>query len=192
MIQRFLLLLLITSLSITESLSQNRTSLGVKVGVNFTGFHTGTSTYTGEFGLNAGLIVDHKISNLLSIQPELIFNEKAGNYTISGNDMVIRATSKVKYIDIPIMAKINILESINFQLGPQVGFLVAEKTEYNSDVIETAPKVLDLALNGGFGYQPKRNIFLQARYSYGVKEIFENENYKNSVISLSIGYKFQN
>ncbi|TQI71162.1 outer membrane protein with beta-barrel domain [Gramella sp. Hel_I_59] len=192
MIQRFLLLLLITSLSITKSLSQNRTSLGVKVGVNFTGFHTGTSTYTGEFGLNAGLIVDHKISNFLSIQPELIFNEKAGNYTIPGNEMVIRATSKVKYIDIPIMAKINILESINFQLGPQVGFLVAEKTEYNSDVVETTPKVLDLALNGGFGYQIKRNIFLQARYSYGVKEIFENENYKNSVISLSIGYKFQN
>ena len=192
MIRRFLLLLLITLLSLSKSFSQNKTSFGIKAGVNFTGFHTGTSTYTGEFGLNAGLILEHRISDLLSVQPELIFNEKAGDYTISGNDMVIIATSKVKYIDVPIMAKINILENLNLQLGPQIGFLLSEKTNYDSNEIEIEPEFLDFAINGGLGYQTQSNIFVQARYSYGLKEIFENRNYKNSVISLSIGYKFRN
>lgn len=189
---RFLLLVLFILGISTNNFAQNKTTFGLKAGVNFTGFHTGTSTYTGQFGVNAGATLEHRITRIISIQPELIFNQKGGDYTISGNDMVIRATSKLNYLDIPLMAKINILENLNFQLGPQIGFLLSEKTEYGSEEIDTAPEFLDLGINAGLGYQTKSRIFVQARYSYGIKEIFENTNYKNSVISLSIGYKFKN
>lgn len=190
--RRFLLLFLFIIGISTTNFSQNKTTFGIKAGINFTGFHTGTSTYTGEFWINTGIILEHRISNLISIQPELVFNQKAGNYIILGNEMVITAISKLKYLDIPIMAKINFIENLNLQLGPQIGFLLSEKTDYDSNEIEIEPEFLDFAINGGLGYQTKYNIFVQARYSYGLKEIFENRNYKNSVISLSIGYKFKN
>lgn len=51
--------------------------------------------------------------------------------------------------------------------------------------------VFDFALNGGLSFKFNDDLFLQARYSYGLTEIFENERYKNSVVSLSLGYFFK-
>lgn len=42
--------------------------------------------------------------------------------------------------------------------------------------------------HGGLEYQFQNGIFIQTIYSYGLTKLFENKDFKNSVVSLSIGY----
>ncbi|WP_053970423.1 outer membrane beta-barrel protein [Mangrovimonas sp. ST2L15] len=98
--------------------------------------------------------------------------------------------SKLGYIDIPILAKVYLGNKFLFEVGPQIGFNISKKTKFNGTEIDTEIKTLDTAIVGGFGFQFDQGLFIQARYAYGLSEIFENERYKNSVISLSLGYKF--
>jgi hypothetical protein len=176
----------------TLSIAQSELTFGVKGGANFTGFHTGSSTFSSEFGINLGGIAEYSLSDRFSIQAELLFNQKAGTFTIRDNSNFVLGSvvSKLGYIDIPIIAKIYIGDKFSFQVGPQFGFNISEKTEFNGSEIESELKTLDTAIVGGFGYQFKQGLFIQARYGYGLSEVFEDDKYKNSVISLSLGYKF--
>ncbi|MEP1489037.1 MAG: porin family protein [Algibacter sp.] len=177
----------------TLSIAQNKMTLGMKIGGNFTGFHTGSSTFSSEFGINLGGIAEYTISNKFNLQAELLFNQKAGSFTIKDNSNVFlgNVISKIGYIDIPVLAKIYLGNKFSFEIGPQIGFKISEETEFNRNDLRPEIKTLDTAIVGGFGYQLEQGMFLQARYGYGLAEIFENENYKNSVISLSLGYKFK-
>lgn len=172
--------------------AQNQLEFGVKAGGNFTGFHTGSSTFSSEFGINLGGIAEYSLSDRFSIQAELLFNQKAGTFTVRDNSNLVlgNVVSKLGYIDIPILAKVYISEKFSFEVGPQIGFNISEKTEFNGSEVESELNTLDTALVGGFGYQFEQGLFIQARYGYGLSEVFENERYKNSVISLSLGYKF--
>ena len=62
------------------SIAQSELTFGVKGEANFTGFHTGSSTFTSEFGINLGGITEYSISEKFSIQTELFFNQKAGTF----------------------------------------------------------------------------------------------------------------
>jgi hypothetical protein len=176
----------------TLSIAQSELTFGVKGGANFTGFHTGSSTFSSEFGINLGGIAEYSLSDRFSIQAELLFNQKAGTFTIKDNSNFVLGSvvSKLGYIDIPIIAKIYIGDKFSFEVGPQFGFNISEKTEFNDSEIESETNTLDTAIVGGFGYQFEQGLFIQARYGYGLSEVFENDKYKNSVISLSLGYKF--
>ncbi len=185
-----LTVLLLMICGITKA--QSELEFGVKGGANFTGFHTGSSTFSSEFGINLGGIAEYSISDKFSLQAELLFNQKAGTFTVKDNSNIVlgNVESKLGYIDIPILAKIYLGDKFSFEVGPQIGFNVSEKTEFNGSEVDTEIKTLDTAIVGGFGFQFDKGLFIQARYAYGLSEIFENERYKNSVISLSLGYKF--
>ena len=47
----------------TFSIAQSELTFGVKGGANFTGFHTGSSTFSSEFGINLGGIVEYSLSD---------------------------------------------------------------------------------------------------------------------------------
>ncbi|MDT0678109.1 porin family protein [Autumnicola musiva] len=190
MTKRILLIIFLVLGVCVRNFAQNKHSFSVKAGINFTGFHTGSSTYTGEFGVNAGILYEYRLSSFISLQPEMVFSQKGGEYKTPGNEWYVYATSKLNYIDIPLMVKIKILENINFQVGPQIGLLLSGKTEYEGKEIGTETNFLDFAVNGGFGFDVFQKFFIQTRYSYGLSELFKDKNYKNSVISLSVGYKF--
>lgn len=172
--------------------AQSEFEFGVKGGANFTGFHNGSSTFTSEFGINLGGIAEYSVSDKFSLQAELLFNQKAGTFTVRNNSNVVLGSvvSKLGYIDIPILAKVYLGNKFSFEVGPQIGFNISKKTKFNDTEIDTEIKTLDTAIVGGFGFQFDQGLFIQARYAYGFSEIFENERYKNSVISLSLGYKF--
>ena len=106
---------------------------GVKAGYNYSTFSGETSslsTIEGLSGFYIGGLVELPISNVLSIQPELIFSrqgvalrqglEKSG-IRIEINNADIR----LDYLNIPVMAKVN-LGPLFLQGGVQFGFLVSK------------------------------------------------------------------
>ena len=190
---------------------------GVKAGYNYSTFSGETSslsTIEGLSGFYIGGLVELPISNVLSIQPELIFSrqgvalrqglEKSG-IRIEINNADIR----LDYLNIPVMAKVN-LGPLFLQGGVQFGFLVSkpkvnrltntslfpllDKDSYNS---------FDFGVGAGLGFNLNRRLFVEARYTHSLTNaldpnnnslknahISDDNNFKNAVLSLGLGVKF--
>lgn len=191
---------------------------GVKAGYNYSTFSGETSslsTIEGLSGFYIGGLVELPISNVLSIQPELIFSrqgvalrqglEKSG-IRIEINNADIR----LDYLNIPVMAKVN-LGPLFLQGGVQFGFLVSkpkvnrltntslfpllDKDSYNS---------FDFGVGVGLGFNFNRRFFAEARYTHSLTNVFDpnddyfkasgigsnNNNFKNAVLSIGLGMKF--
>lgn len=184
----------------TNLIAQNHIRFGAKIGGNLTGFHTGKSADTDNVLFNIGGLAELDLTNSFSLQVELLYNKKGGLFLVRDVPVsqFFSVDTRLEYIDIPIQGKWEFIKNLSFDFGPQIGFLIDSEGEIvnsqndNGKKIElsTITNTIDFALNGGFSYKFYENFFLQARYSYGLTEIFDNKKYKNSVISLSLGYLF--
>ncbi|WP_248723075.1 porin family protein [Seonamhaeicola sp. ML3] len=177
----------------TNLIAQNEIIFGIKAGGNFSGFHTGKSAGTDTFGISIGGMAEYELSSLFSLQAELLYNSRGGKFSGDGsnpNDFGFDA--KLSYLDIPVQGKIYFVEKMSFDFGTQFGFLINDKGELYSgeevDLVNT--NTVDLSINGGFSYKFENNMVIQTRYNFGLTEVFENERFKTSMISLSLGYYF--
>lgn len=191
---------------------------GIKAGVNY-------STISSEiepdhiFGYHAGIVAEFPLSPVFAIQPELLYSLEGARSDVefSEGEFTFSSDQKIKlgYINLPVMAKYFVAPGFSLQAGPQLGYLVSGKNEYeiSSNFIEdfdmnesgTADikdevKKISLGVNFGLGYE-FQNLFLQGRYHLGLTDInnsegmddefeMEMEKLKNRGFQVSIGYKF--
>lgn len=199
------LTLVIITLFGMNAFAQKNINFGAKVGVNFAGFRTGESTFTSRIGFNIGAMSELKISDLISVQGEIIYNRRGGNFSVNqnlpypNNHLKTYYVTTLDYIDIPIQGKIYFLKKMSVDFGPQIGFLINDKVEIddgisngeNGDEVEFDNiQSIDFALTGGFSYKFESNIIIQTRYNFGLTQVIKDAKYKNSMISLSFGYYF--
>lgn len=192
---------------------------GVKAGANFaTVTGDDADDASSRTGFHVGGVVELKLTDKFSIQPELLYSmqgaersevEEEGGIIYTGE-----TKAKLDYINIPIMAKYYVIEGLSIEAGPQVGFLVNAKEEV--ELTGTGPggsitvsqeedakdfyKSVDFGLAAGAGYELPMGLFFQARYYVGLSNIGEDFEFagatveaadiKNSVIQLSVGFKF--
>jgi hypothetical protein len=122
-----------------------------------------------------------------SIQPELLYSQKGAE--INGT------TTDLSYIEIPVLAKFNFIKSNTLKsrlyFGPYVGFNINAEENPESDLgpLEDEVKNNDFGLTFGADVEIQR-INLGIRYSAGLTEVFENEEARNSVISIVAGIGF--
>jgi len=105
------LFLLLFSIFISNSWSQNRTSdFGIKGGLNFTFFKTDRGDFgqevESETGAYAGLFVDFGIDDFLSIQPEMLYI----------------GIGEFRFINAPIYAKYKVAEKMHLMVGPSMNY----------------------------------------------------------------------
>ncbi|WP_282030844.1 porin family protein [Winogradskyella eximia] len=199
------LTLVIITLFGMNAFAQKNIDFGAKVGVNFAGFRSGESTFTSRIGFNIGAMSELKISDLISIQGEIVYNRRGGNFSVSqnlpypNNHLKTHYVTTLDYIDIPIQGKIYFLKKLSVDFGPQIGFLMNDKVEIDDGISndQNGPEVefdniqsIDFALTGGFSYKFESNLIIQTRYNFGLTKVFKDSKYKNSMISLSLGYYF--
>lgn len=183
----FLILPLLVASAI--GFSQNKITYGFKAGVNLTGFHTENGTTSSITGINIGGVAKMELNETFGLQSELNLNTKGGTYEIP---MAIYSPSvKLTYINVPVLFKTHITKKFNFELGPEFGFLISKKAEVNGESFDIDNVAsFDMNVNAGLSYEFEKGIFIQGRYGYGLTEVFDDRNYKNSCISLSLGYFF--
>ena len=190
-------------------------NFGVKAGYNYStlsGETSSISTIEGLSGFYIGGLVELPISNMLSIQPELIFSRQGVDLRQGLKNLSIRTdTSEIRldYLNIPVMAKVN-LGPLFLQGGVQFGFLVSkpkvnrltntslfpllDKDSYNS---------FDFGVGAGLGVKLNQHFFVETRYTYSLTNVFDpndkhfksslisdGDNFKNSVFSIGLGMKF--
>jgi opacity protein-like surface antigen len=181
---------------------------GIKAGLNLATFSGDTEgvDLKSKAGLNIGGFVEVKLSDKVSLQPELLYSmqgTKIDQFELSdGNQtFLVDANINMSYINVPLMLKYYAAEKFNLEVGPQVGFLVSAKTVAKANGIEVKEdtkdnfKSVDFGLNFGTGYDFSNNISAGFRYNLGLANIAKTEagddsKISNSVLSFSLAYKF--
>ncbi|WP_333694398.1 porin family protein [Flavobacterium sp.] len=155
---------------------------GVKAGANFASLDgddlSGLDTYT---SFHFGAIVEFKIFENFSIQPELLYSSQGAKVnSVALNDI------NYNYITVPALAKFYLISNkLSLEAGPQFSFLIDDNVK---DQFET--KSFDFGAVGGLGFQITENIFAQARYVVGLTDTSSDAEIKNRVIQVSLGYRF--
>jgi len=210
--KKLLIFTAIVLFGFTNVNAQEEMQFGVKGGVNFATI-TGdnTDSFESRTCLNFGLVMELPISDVFSFQPELLYSCQGADYSEDLSEFDISITSKstnstdigtykIDYLNLPLMAKYYVAEGFSLEAGPQIGFLLSAKVEYDfagesGEVdIKDDVKGIDFGVNFGFGYKFDGGLNLGARYNLGLSDANDDpdfdDTYKNSVIQVSVGYFF--
>ena len=101
------------------------------------------------------------------------------------------------------MAKFYVAEGFSIEAGPQIGFLLSAKVDWEEDGdsgtedIKDEVKGIDFGVNLGFGYKLDSGLNFGARYNLSLTELPDTEfeevnslNWKNGVIQAYVGFFF--
>lgn len=166
---------------------------GVKAGVNSTNL-TGddTNDYQSITGFHAGVFAEIPLGRKFSIKPELMYSLQGAKS--DGIDSILAgSTLKTGYINIPLLAKYNIISGLYVETGPQIGFLASAKNDFNgvNHDVKDVYKTTDFSWAFGLGYELPLGLGVNARYNSGLGKIAEGQHkWRNSVFQLGIFYKF--
>lgn len=190
------------TVSNAQDKSSNRTSMqpsfGIKGGVNFASVTGGEDFRSPDSrtSFHVGALVEIPVADILSIQVEGLYSAQGFKSDFRGTDGD-KIEGKLDYINVPVLAKVYVVEGLSLEVGPQFSFLVNDKIDspFSNDDIELGDLGLDtekfeIGVAAGLTFQTEIGLFATGRYNYGLTEIFKDSKLKNSVFQLGIGYKF--
>lgn len=172
--------------------AQDAVKTGAKGGLNFatisdSNFETRTGFVIGGFAKFG--IPDSP----LSIQPEALYSQQGGEN--EGNEV------RIDYLQVPVLFKFALSQNATTQpnvfAGPYAGYrLVAEQDGATGGLfgggsnIENQTEQVDygLAFGGGLDIEVGDSIFtMDARYNFGMADVFTDQSGKNRVFSITFG-----
>ena len=161
---------------------------GAKAGLNLSSLANAEGAKT-QVGFHIGGYATISVSDKFAVQPELLYSAQGAKF--EGGSL------NLSYINIPVMAKFNVADKFNLEVGPQIGLLMSAtaKSSAGSLDVKEGYKTMDFGLNFGAGYDVAENINVGLRYCLGLsqleKELASGETAtKNTNIQLSLGYRF--
>lgn len=173
------LIVILTVLIGTTAFSQGL-DFGVKAGANFASI-SDADDVSSRTGLLGGIFLGIKFSDKIAIQGELLYSQQGAEFDEEKIDL--------NYVNVPVIVKYYFVQGLNLQLGPQFGFVVDDNVE---EVFDNIIEAEDSDVSGivGLGYDFPFGINVDARYNFGFNDVFKDQDGKNSVVSLAVGYSF--
>ena len=170
-------------------------TLQPKVGINFANM-TNMNKPSMRVGLAAGLEAEYYASDIVSVSLGAIYSMQG----CKAKNEYVKETLKLDYINVPILANVYVVPGLAVKLGIQPGFCINKKIdveistghEASGKLSKDEVKGFDLSIPVGLSYE-FANFQLDARYNFGLTKAInvEKNSPKNSVIQVTLGYKFQ-
>lgn len=203
----------------TSAVAQQEVKFGPKTGVNIANI-SGKDAIDNNMliGFHVGVFAEIRFNEKFAVQPEILYSaqgaKREGTRNVMGVNVTTNTTSKIDYINVPIMAKYYIAPSFAVEAGPYVGFLMSAKTEGTINSmgenvsIESDDKdfsnSIDFGVGAGASFNLDNGFFIGARYNLGLSNVGKDNTLnfgdvdinvealdtKNAVIQVSVGYKF--
>ncbi|MCK7591444.1 PorT family protein [Subsaxibacter sp. CAU 1640] len=203
--------------------SAQNVTWGVKAGANLSNLNTDLDSEKYLLGFHVGGLAEIPLGAKFSIQPELLYSLEGAKLEdeFSFEDEGItygldfKEEVKLSYLQLPVMFKYRMTDKFSFEAGPQVGYLLNAKSEYDSTLrvggdtfsdsgsekIKDQVKSIAFGVNFGLGYQFTNNMFIQGRYHLGLSDLDDTDSnleeddvdrgsVKNRSFQVSIGYRF--
>lgn len=188
---------------------------GIKGGLNLSNlYNEEVDDQNMRVGYNVGLFFKAALTDFLAIQPEVLYTTKGSttqydNFFTGDGEF----TQEFNYLEIPVLAVINLSDNINIHGGPYFAYLLNAQVENKSansnynfveGLNEDDFQRLDYGIAAGLGFEFDVLRF-GARYDYGLKAIGKEHDFsfngsevssdsfkdsRNSVFSLYLGLSF--
>lgn len=148
---------------------------GLKAGGNYSGtIFSATNQYYDvnyKFGYYGGLIFKIDLPKSMSLQPEILYNEK-GDRLKELQDEDVTAIFNFVFLSMPIMFQYQINPKFYVEVGPEISYLLSvklkfKKNTYDDEDLTELYSPLDAGLGFGIGYSLSPKISVGARYTYG-------------------------
>lgn len=167
-------------------------------------------------GLLAGVEAEYGVAENFGLTAGLFYSMQGGKLDWGSGKIDVQGipytlnftgTYKLDYLNIPIMAQYYVVKGLAVKAGIQPGFCVSKKftteaaesfagmaeymkrTDKLSGEYEAGIKSFAFAIPVGLSYE-YANFVLDARYNIGLTKVAKDFSGKNSVFSISLGYKF--
>ncbi|MCY2685975.1 porin family protein [Salinimicrobium sp. TH3] len=191
-------------LLLTVQLPAQEWNFGIKGGVNianFTGSDADDLDLKSRTGFHLGGLVEGKFSESFGAQLEVLYSTAGAKVEgifmdDMGNEFDGDITFKLDYISVPVLFKYFPIQELSIETGPQISFETSSEVEAEamgesvSLDFEDETSSVEFGWLFGLGYDLPYNIFVQARYLYGLSDVYDESNLKHSVFQISLGYKF--
>jgi hypothetical protein len=170
-------LFLLALLLVTSSGFAQDALFGVRTGVNVSNLDFKDAPVFENVHRNGyfiGFFGEYGLSNSIAIAPEIQFSAEGAK----------ERALRIDYIQVPILLKFNIGDKFQIGAGPQIGVKVHE--------FEDGFKNFAFSGTGGIDFMVTDEIFLSARYTYGLTNIFDEVmaiEAKNSNMQFGVGIK---
>jgi len=191
-IMKYLLSVAVATFLMTGAVTAQHMNIGIKGGLNLFDIESDdNSTNDWKAGIHLGLLGHFHLSETLAFQPEVVFSGQGAKIT-SG---VVDSKLKLDYINVPLLIQYMFDNGFRIQAGPQIGFLMAAKSDINDNDIDVKSnyKSVDFGLGIGASYvHPPTGFGIDLRYNFGLSNINENDavNSTNNGVQLGIFYLF--
>lgn len=160
-----------------KSTESGNTGFGVKGGYNFSRpYGDGLTNVSAYHNFHAGVYGQFGFNNFSSVQVELLYNRKGYNSDINGlttPPTVTNKTTRLDYVELPILYVANLTSNFSVHVGPQVSLLVlAKQGDTNLGLAEKGFNTVDYGgiVGAAFRVGPAQ---LGARYDLSFGKIFD-------------------
>ena len=169
--------------------SGQEVTFGAKIGGNYA-MVTGDNSNTLDplTAVVVGAMAELKFTEKISFQPEVIFSRQG----FKSDEL----TLKIKYVNLPLIAKYYVIQGLSIEAGPQVGFQTVAIAETPIGMYDARRNIkrFDLGVNAGIGYKLDNGLNFSARYNHGFtninKYVGEKISNQNAVVQVTVGYFF--
>lgn len=187
------------------SAQDSGTKFGLKAGLNLANLSGDVEDVDTKLGAQFGAFAEIMVTENFAVQPELVFSMQGAKTEYTELGANYEEKLNLSYLNIPIMAKYYVTPQFNIHAGPQVGFLMSAKNKYevsgggqsaSGDIdLKDLMKSVDFGLGLGVGYNFTDNLGLEARYTAGLSNIYDDVDeldvtVNNMVIQFAVVYKF--
>lgn len=188
-----LFLAIIAFVWVTAAHAQTEITIGPKLGWNITNI-SNISDSKNKMSVSVGGFAEFKFNDYVALQPELLYSRQG--FRMKDGD--VKTKVRVNYLNIPILAKLYVLEGLSVDLGPQLGFALngKSKTKVSGTTVKskiTNINTCDVSFVVGLSYEYEE-FMVSARYNIGLTNVIDKDdaggNNKNHVFQLSVGYRF--
>ena len=145
----------------------------IKAGSNYSLYSSKQAKWDGEILYQVAVGFEVPITGKIYIQPEFSYFKtlaKWGGKYFTNNDEL-----RLTMLAMPVMLKYKITEKFEFELGPQIKYLVNVSRTRNNGVQKDKPRRyvndFDLSVSAGVSYDITEHFGVNARYSMGLKEV---------------------
>ena len=190
-----LFMFIVAVLLVGSASAQSGIVVGPKVGLNVTNI-SNIDDSKNKVSFQLGAFAELRMNDFFAIQPELIYSRQGFRYKYDG----VKYKERVNYLNIPVLAKLYVLEDLSVDLGPQLGFALNGKSvaKHGGTTVKDKNKDLntvEVSFALGLSYNWD-NLMFSARYNIGLSNVMDKNkswdegNNKNHVFQLSVGYRF--
>jgi hypothetical protein len=165
------------------------------------------STVNGHTSFHLGAFVNVPLGSMFRFQPGITYSGQGADIsmkdTIGTTPVTIDVEQSLHYINVPLVLQYQNPSGLFLELGAQPGFLISAKQKNNaagstSSATDNKKEfdTFDISAVGGIGYLTRIGLGFNARYNYGLSNIFEDNNTKNGleaknrVLALGLVYHF--